>query len=122
MNDIIQLVETSIKQVLSLTPAVLLGVVLFGIGWLLKKWPLFNSKFIPHFLAAAGGVTWPFLSGEAKPALEVFQGLAIGLTVVGIHAGFKSHFEAKEDGDTKLLRKDPNETTPPHPPIVPGGE
>ena len=44
------LLDSVIKQIISMSPSVLLAFVLMGLGWTLKTWPVFNDRYIPHGL------------------------------------------------------------------------
>ena len=84
-----QQIEDFIKPLVDLSDAGLLLVVLWGIGFVCKKWPVFPNKYVPHALLAMGGLAYPFLSEGKAAQREVFEGIAIGGLAVGLHQAAK---------------------------------
>ena len=92
------ILDSIIKQIIEMSPSVLLAFVLMGLGWTLKTWPVFNDRYIPHGLILTGAIVWPFLGDHALGlVLRVCQGIAIGLGAVGAHQFLKKQFGEKEE-------------------------
>lgn len=98
--------ETTISDVLKMSPPLALGAVLMVLGALLKRSPV-PDWMTPLILSAIGAVSFPFLIPASQvgfecpnpQALLAVYGALIGLAPTGLHQAFRQ-YSKKEDEKT----------------------
>jgi hypothetical protein len=111
---------TESADISTLSPPVLLALVLNGIGLFLKRSPI-NDWLIPFILIALGAIIYPFIADVAEvaegtrnaTAYRVVVGAAIGVVSVGAHATIKQFLGRKNGtGQTDYIRKPESQNQP----------
>jgi hypothetical protein len=109
--------DIAYSDVATLSPPLLLAVVLNGVGIFLKRSPL-KDWMIPFILITLGAVIYPFIADVTEihkgtrnaVAYRVVVGSAIGVISVGVHSTLKQFIGRKNgSSQTTFIRK--TETT-----------
>jgi uncharacterized membrane protein YqaE (UPF0057 family) len=107
--------DIAYSDVATLSPTILLAVVLNGVGVFLKRSPL-KDWLIPFVLIALGALIYPFIADVTElhsgtrnaTAYRVVVGSAIGVISVGVHATLKQFIGRKGDsGQTDFIQRKP---------------
>lgn len=120
--------SSTINGLLQLSPPVILGVVLWIIGRMMKAVPFIQNWSIPFVVSFLGAITYPFVAEIGEMSynvklpwlLNVLFGFAIGASPVLVDqmkqqwGNFKSAKAADED--TKFIHRDPDAPKPEEPP------
>jgi hypothetical protein len=110
--------DIAYSDIATLSPPLLLAVVLNGVGIFLKRSPL-KDWTIPFILMPLGAIIYPFIAdvtdlhkGTGNPiAYRVVVGTAIGIISVGVHSTFKQFLTRKNQDGTTFIKRSPETQT-----------
>jgi len=104
--------NTAFDWIGKLPAEALLGVLLFGLGYVLKSVDLVNNKVIPLFIIIAGGPLYLFI--DQVGVRKIVIGMVIGVVVWIAHKQGLSRIEDK----IPWLKTLANPDEPPKPPAA----
>lgn len=113
-----ELFDITYSDIATLSPPLLLALVLNGVGVFLKRSPI-NDWIIPFILILLGAIIYPFIADVAEvaqgtrnaTAYRVVVGAAIGVISVGVHATLKQFMGRKNgSGQTTFIQRKPETT------------
>lgn len=95
-----------ISDIVTLSPPLLLALVLNGVGVFLKKSPVVDW-LIPFILVVLGAAIYPFIGlGEGGTVRQAMVGAAIGVMSVGMHQAARQFFARKTaTGETHFIKR-----------------
>lgn len=82
-----------IVKLLTSYEAILLALVLNVLGKLLKEFPPYANRYIPHALCLAGALSYPLLR-HAWTVENILLGFLVGAGAVGLHQLVKQHLDS----------------------------
>lgn len=87
--------SNTITQLLGTTEALLVALALNAVGFVIKKTPFMDNRWIPLSLCLLGGILYPWLT--AWTGQNVLLGVIIGAGAVGFHQLYTQHFNSQTE-------------------------